>query len=647
MRSKIITVLQISGLIAWCQASCGQTHFNGTSGKITSYNYPSNYPRNEFCIYYLDPIVPNDGQNYKIVFEFLDIDIPSRSAINDPETCESDYLSITEDQNSYPHEIARYCNNNLPQAHVVTHTNQAHLVFNTNADTDTGRGFDVEWTVVPESEIDDCGPEEFLCPHVVTQEDVCLPRSKICDGEVNCYEGKDEAECDLTCGGTIVIDSNSPTGTIVSPGWDEGHYPLEASCRWSVEDSDYVEGKTAIYVIFDTVDIKSSSLCYQEFIKVSDQDYNKNTTYCGTVPQPSVRVDSSKAFVEFKSDEVGGSYSHLHRGVMVTFLRIEINQEQDDEDEDCSYRCLNRRCVKSNEVCDGKNDCLDWSDEMYCSGTPVCGNQTIKPEFNTDIYPNNPTPSVGVVGGEVAVPGSWPWQVYVEANGGELCGGTLVAPQFIFSAAHCFYKISDHIWSKYTWILGVSSVNNQLPDKNSQKIEPIAFYTHPWFDRYTRDWDYSVIKLKKEVKYSDYISPVCLPPVETFNVGGGQPTVVTGFGDTHATGGRGLLKQAVVETWTNADCKSTLDADTERDNLISSRMVCAGYQEGGHDACQGDSGGPLVWYDQENSYWLLYGTVSWGWGCAEPNRPGVYSRVSQGLEWSYTVMLTQGWRGDH
>ena len=180
---------------------CGQTQFNGTTGTILSPSYPDNYPKSSFCIYYIEPL--NIPENYRIIFTFTMIDIPSKPARNDETACTTDYVKFTEKNGAV--ELAKFCNNNKPDHKIISHFNEAHVVFDSNADRDVGQGFVIEYEVAPESDIDLCSDDEFRCGNLYTDEPECRPRSDICNGEVNCYDGMDENDCDLKCGGTIVI----------------------------------------------------------------------------------------------------------------------------------------------------------------------------------------------------------------------------------------------------------------------------------------------------------------------------------------------------------------------------------------------------------------------------------------------------------
>ncbi|XP_049320705.1 hepatocyte growth factor activator isoform X2 [Astyanax mexicanus] len=88
--------------------------------------------------------------------------------------------------------------------------------------------------------------------------------------------------------------------------------------------------------------------------------------------------------------------------------------------------------------------------------------------------------------------------------------------------------------------------------------------------------------------------------------------------------GVGTLQQVQVPIIGQSACQEMFTGEKFG---IRHDMICAGYKEGGKDSCQGDSGGPLVCLS-ESGKWVQAGIVSFGLGCAQPNRPGVYARVS-------------------
>ncbi|PNJ27662.1 F11 isoform 6, partial [Pongo abelii] len=86
------------------------------------------------------------------------------------------------------------------------------------------------------------------------------------------------------------------------------------------------------------------------------------------------------------------------------------------------------------------------------------------------------------------------------------------------------------------------------------------------------------------------------------------------------------LQKAKIPLVTNEECQKRY-----RGHKITHRMICAGYREGGKDACKGDSGGPLSC--KHNEVWHLVGITSWGEGCAQRERPGVYTNVVEYVDW--------------
>ncbi|KAG8450156.1 hypothetical protein GDO86_002692 [Hymenochirus boettgeri] len=142
------------------------------------------------------------------------------------------------------------------------------------------------------------------------------------------------------------------------------------------------------------------------------------------------------------------------------------------------------------------------------------------------------------------------------------------------------------------------------------------------------------MRLTSPVTFNSAVQPVCLP-----NAGmmwpAGQSCWTTGWGALYEGGtSASNLNAAMVPLIDPGTCNNP----TVYNGAISSTMICAGYLQGGIDSCQGDSGGPMV--TKTNSLWWLVGDTSWGTGCANKNKPGVYGNVTEFLPWIYLQMQT-------
>ncbi|XP_064412936.1 transmembrane protease serine 2 [Latimeria chalumnae] len=181
-------------------------------------------------------------------------------------------------------------------------------------------------------------------------------------------------------------------------------------------------------------------------------------------------------------------------------------------------------------------------------------------------------------------------------------------------------------WRVYSGILKRSEMNIW---KGNFVAKIIA---HKGYNSKTKHKDIALMKLESPLTFSDTIRPVCLPNF-------GQQFLpdttcwISGWGSTREGGSSSNdMMVASVPIISTAECNSRLVYN----GMISSTMTCAGYLIGGIDSCQGDSGGPLV--TQQHSSWWLVGVTSWGEGCARRNRPGVYGKVTELLDWIYLTM---------
>ncbi|XP_009954248.1 PREDICTED: transmembrane protease serine 5 [Leptosomus discolor] len=177
---------------------------------------------------------------------------------------------------------------------------------------------------------------------------------------------------------------------------------------------------------------------------------------------------------------------------------------------------------------------------------------------------------------------------------------------------------------KCSGIISHGSINQEA----GASVEKIIY--HPLYDGNSLDYDIALMKLQVPLNFSDAVRAVCLPPSHQDLFQGAQ-CWVSGWGYTRPDQAQvtETLKEALVPLIGTKRCNSSCMYAGE----LTARMLCAGHPRGKIDACQGDSGGPLVCRDE--SVWRLVGIVSWGQGCAEPNRPGVYTNVAQLLPWIY------------
>ncbi|XP_048850273.1 coagulation factor XI-like isoform X2 [Brienomyrus brachyistius] len=227
-----------------------------------------------------------------------------------------------------------------------------------------------------------------------------------------------------------------------------------------------------------------------------------------------------------------------------------------------------------------------------------------------------------VLGGRDAAPGAWPWQVSLQlkhrSGNSHICGGSSLSPRWIITAAHCLESTNA---SDYRISAGVVKLSEAA---QSHAVE--SMMKHPDFNEDTFENDVALVRLKTPLKYTALQGSICLPDKEKEAEIWGQSCTVTGWGKLASGALPDILQQAQVPLITPEECDSLL-----LQNKVYSNMLCAGYQEGGVDTCQGDSGGPLVC--QAKGRWYLMGVTSWGDGCGEAKKPGVYTRVASYFDW--------------
>ncbi|KAM6166355.1 serine protease 29-like [Erethizon dorsatum] len=259
---------------------------------------------------------------------------------------------------------------------------------------------------------------------------------------------------------------------------------------------------------------------------------------------------------------------------------------------------------------------------------------------------------VGILGGHNAPLGKWPWQVslkvysYHSAAWEHTCGGSLIHPQWVLTAAHCIYHRNDDP-STYRILAGHIYL---YEDQELLSVRQIVI--HPDFVYASLGADVALLQLTEPVNCSANVKPVKLTSLNhevtqkdecweySCSSWGWVGACATSNSATSCSPPPPeqlpppfRLQQVNVHVVENSLCEqlyqnAAIHHHSDR-RIILDDMLCAGSE--GRDSCKGDSGGPLVCKDSDS--WTLVGVVSWGDLCGWSDIPGVYARVQSYVPW--------------
>ncbi|XP_076309700.1 proclotting enzyme-like [Tachypleus tridentatus] len=248
-----------------------------------------------------------------------------------------------------------------------------------------------------------------------------------------------------------------------------------------------------------------------------------------------------------------------------------------------------------------------------------------------------------IIGGRESDIGGWPWMtvIYIKQRGIKTaqCGGALVTNRHVITASHCGLNEQETDFLPATDLsvrLGEHNLFSTNDGSNPVDFPIKAVTYHQDFDRKTFKNDIAILTIDGTVTFTERIHPICLPYnyLRYEDLSERRP-FVAGWGTTEFNGPSSpVLREIQVPIWKQEDCRRAY----EKDIPITNKYMCAGYATGGKDACQGDSGGPLM-MPANDTFFYLVGIVSFGKKCAQPDYPGVYTRVTEFLDWIEANMV--------
>ncbi|KAK0135379.1 Membrane frizzled-related protein [Merluccius polli] len=317
------------------QTRCGGV-LSDTEGSFSSPNHPGSYPPNSLCVWVIRVQPPHLVQVHV-----------SSLTVEGPSPCLFDWLEVQErrDQGSV---LTRLCGNVAPPT-FNTDSSSVWVTFRSDSSI-AGSGFTAQYrAILPEHK--SCSREEFMCDG-----GRCLLPVSVCDGQPNCRDQTDEANCShkhKECGG----QKTGPHGSIASPNHPR-LYPHQQLCTWRIS----VEEGHVIRLSFRNFSLETQDVCEFDYVEVHDSaDTGAGRVlgrFCGTSLPPDLTSSGPQITVVFVADE-----GVADSGFNVTYQAVSL------ADTTCGpwqFACKSRECLPQVWLCDGWNDCPDGADEEGC-----------------------------------------------------------------------------------------------------------------------------------------------------------------------------------------------------------------------------------------------------------------------------------------